>query len=157
MFIYDVLYINNVCVFWTLTINLMFLERQTHNFALRRNLKMSNLNDFEDFELEEATDAIKSKTPSSSKTPAGNKKNVYFQSTVGPSQKQEKMVVSEDAPIGDIKYTVSQVFGLPADEFHLSHAGRTMDPDDTLSNYGVDDGDTVLLIPVSTAGAGIDL
>ena len=117
---------------------------------------MSNTNEFEDFDLEsdlEATSAIKSKTPSSSKTPAGNKKNVYFQSTVGPSQKQEKMIVSEDAPIGDIKYTVSQVFGLPPDEFHLSHAGRTMDPDDTLANYGVDSGDTVLLIPVSTAGA----
>lgn len=117
---------------------------------------MSNTNEFEDFDLEndlEATPVIKSKTPAASKTPAGNKKNVYFQSTIGPSQKQEKMVVAEEAPIGDIKYTVSQVFGLPADEFHLSHAGRTMDPDDTLSNYGVEDGDTVLLIPVSTAGA----
>lgn len=117
---------------------------------------MSNTNEFEDFDLEndlEAAPVIKSKTPAASKTPAGSKKNVYFQSTVGPSQKQEKMVVAEEAPIGDIKYTVSQVFGLPADEFHLSHAGRTMDPDDTLSNYGVEDGDTVLLIPVSTAGA----
>lgn len=117
---------------------------------------MSNTNEFEDFDLEndlEAAPVIKSKTPAASKTPAGNKKNVYFQSTIGPSQKQEKMVVAEEAPIGDIKYTVSQVFGLPADEFHLSHAGRTMDPDDTLSNYGVEDGDTVLLIPVSTAGA----
>ena len=115
------------------------------------------MSEFEEFELEEemeATPAIKSKTPQSSKTPAGSKKNVYFQSTVGPSQKQEKMVVSENAPIGDIKYTVSQVFGLPADEFHLSHAGRTMDPDDTLENYGIENGDTILLIPVSTAGAG---
>ena len=78
---------------------------------------------------------------------------MYFQSTVGPSQKQEKMVVTEDAPIGDIKYTVSQVFDLPADEFHLSHAGRTLDPDDTLGNYDVEAGDTLLLIPVSTADA----
>ncbi len=115
------------------------------------------MSEFEEFDLEEeieATPAMKSKTPASSKTPAGSKKNVYFQSTVGPSQKQEKMVVSEAAPVGDIKYTVSQLFGLPADEFHLSHAGRTLDPDDTLENYGVDNGDTILLIPVSTAGAG---
>lgn len=115
------------------------------------------MSDFEEFDFEdemEATPAIKSKTPATkSKTPAGNKRNIYFQSTVGPSQKQEKMMVSENAPISDIKYTVSQVFGLPADEFHLSHAGRTMDPDDTLENYGVDDGDQILLIPVSTAGA----
>ena len=111
------------------------------------------MNEFEDLSTElEAPEVIKSKTPSSSKTPAGNKKTVFFQNTVGPSQRQEKMVVSDNAPIGDIKYTVSQVFGLPAEEFHLSHAGRTMDPDDTLENYGVDSGDTVLLIPVSTAG-----
>ena len=115
------------------------------------------MSDFEEFDLSEeveAQPAIKSKTPASSKTPAGSKKNVYFQSTVGPSQKQEKMVVADNAPIGDVKYTVSQVFGLPADEFHLSHAGRTMDPDDTFENYGIDNGDQILLIPVSTAGAG---
>ena len=117
------------------------------------------MSEFEDFNMEEevAEPAIKSKTPATtiSKTPAGSKRNVYFQSTVGPSQKQEKMTVSESAPIGDIKYTVSQVFGLPADEFHLSHAGRTMDPDDNLENYGIEDGDQILLIPVSTAGAGL--
>ncbi|MHA2249376.1 MAG: ubiquitin-like domain-containing protein, partial [Candidatus Kariarchaeaceae archaeon] len=106
------------------------------------------MNEFEDLSTElEAPETITSKTPSSSKTPAGKKLTTFFQNTVGPSQRQEKMVVSENAPIGDIKYTVSQVFGLPAEEFHLSHAGRTMDPDDTLENYGVESGDTVLLIP----------
>lgn len=102
----------------------------------------------EDFEEEE----IISKTPEKSKTPASKKISVYFQSTIGPSPKQEKLLVATDAPINDIKYTVSQIFGLPADEFHLSHAGRTCDPDDTLDDYGVEDGDTILLIPVSTAG-----
>lgn len=95
---------------------------------------------------------IKSKTPDKTKTPAGKKISVYFQSTIGPSPKQEKLVVGTDAPISDIKYTVSQIFGLPPDEFHLSHAGRTCDPDDVLEDYDVEDGDTVLLIPVSTAG-----
>jgi len=125
------------------------------------NKELQKMSEFEDLMIEdddfdtveEAQPVIKSKTPASSKTPAGNKISVYFQSTVGPSQKQEKMVVSENAPIGDIKYTVSQVFDLPADEFHLSHAGRTLDPDETLENYDVDAGDTLLLIPVSTAGA----
>ena len=106
--------------------------------------------DEEEEEVEEKD--IISKTPEKSKTPAGKKISVYFQSTIGPSPKQEKLVVATDAPIGDIKYTVSQIFGLPPDEFHLSHAGRTCDPDDTLEDYGVEDGDTVLLIPVSTAG-----
>lgn len=107
--------------------------------------------DFDDEVTE--TETIKSKTPASSKTPAGQKVTVYFQSTVGPNQKQEKLVVAEDAAIGDIKYTVGQIFGLPPEEFHISHAGRTCDPDDSLANYGVDNGDTLLLIPVSTAGA----
>ncbi len=106
--------------------------------------------DEEDEIVEE--DEIISKTPAKSKTPGSKKISVYFQSTIGPSPKQEKLVVATDAPIGDIKYTVSQIFGLPPDEFHLSHAGRTCDPDDTLVDYGVEDGDTILLIPVSTAG-----
>ena len=115
------------------------------------------MSEFEDLsfddEVENTTTEIKSKTPASSKTPAGQKVNVYFQSTVGPNQKQEKLVVSQDAPVGDLKYTVGQIFGLPPEEFHLSHAGRTCDPEDSLSNYGVESGDTILLIPVSTAGA----
>ncbi len=107
---------------------------------------------FDDEEEEFEEEEIISKTPAKSKTPASKKISVYFQSTIGPSPKQEKLVVATDAPIGDIKYTVSQIFGLPPDEFHLSHAGRTCDPDDTLEDYGVEDGDTILLIPVSTAG-----
>ena len=111
--------------------------------------------DEEEEEIEEEITSktpVKSKTPAISKTPASKKIGVYFQSTIGPSPKQEKLVVATDAPIGDIKYTVSQIFGLPPDEFHLSHAGRTCDSDDVLDDYGVEDGDTILLIPVSTAG-----
>ena len=108
--------------------------------------------DEEEEEEEFEEEKIISKTPAKSKTPGGKKISVYFQSTIGPSPKQEKLVVAVDAPIDDIKYTVSQIFGLPSDEFHLSHAGRTCDPDDVLEDYGVEDGDTILLIPVSTAG-----
>ena len=114
------------------------------------NFEELNFDDEEDI----STTEIKSKTPASSKTPGGKKVSVYFQSTVGPNQKQEKLIVAEETPIGDLKYTVSQIFGLPPEEFHISHAGRTCDPDDSLSNYGVENGDTLLLIPVSTAGRG---
>jgi len=103
-------------------------------------------------EEEEVEEEIISKTPEKEKTPGGKKISVYFQSTIGPAPKQEKLVVATDAPVSDIKYTVSQIFGLPADEFHLSHAGRTCDSGDVLEDYGVEDGDTILLIPVSTAG-----
>ena len=62
------------------------------------------------------------------------------------------MLVSLEAPVADLKYTISQLFSLEVNDFHLSHAGRTMDPDDTLGNYDVSEGDTILLIPVSIAG-----
>ena len=114
------------------------------------------MSEFEDLTIddEEPETTIKSKTPATSKTPAGEKVSVYFQSTIGPNQKQEKLVVSQNAPVGDLKYTVGQIFGLPPEEFHISHAGRTCDPDDNLENYGVEQGDVLLLIPVSTAGKG---
>lgn len=91
---------------------------------------------------------VKSKSPSSAK-----KISVFFQSTVGPSQRQEKMLISTEAPVNDLKYTLSQIFGLPAEEFHVSYAGRTLDPDDVVSNYDIEEGDTLLLIPVSVAGS----
>lgn len=107
--------------------------------------------DIDEIEEVEPKSKISAKKPSS-KTPSGSKVNVYFQSTIGPSQKQEKMLVSNDAAVGDVKYTVGQIFNLSPDDFHLSHAGRTLDPDDIFGNYDVEEGDNVLLIPVSTAG-----
>ncbi|RMG30726.1 MAG: hypothetical protein D6732_15800 [Methanobacteriota archaeon] len=132
----------------------MFVCCCDHVFAWSTT-QVITMSEFEDLSFEDddlLVNEIKSKTPATSKTPAGKKVTVYFQSTVGPNQKQEKLVVAKDAPIRDLKYTVGQIFGLPPDEFHISHAGRTCDPDDSLDNYGVEDGDSLLLIPVSTAG-----
>ena len=42
--------------------------------------------------------------------------------------------------------------GLNPSDFHLSHGGVTMDEANPLADYDVDNGDTVLLIPASTAG-----
>jgi molybdopterin converting factor small subunit len=112
--------------------------------------------DFDDFDanIEERT-TIKSKTPAHSKTPisgsAGSRKKVFFKSTVGP-ERTEKLSVGENAPVGDVKNTLSNIFGLNPDDFHLSHAGRTMDESAPIGDYGVDDGDEVLMIPHSTAG-----
>jgi molybdopterin converting factor small subunit len=115
-------------------------------------------NDFEmDFTEDEAVveQPIKSKTPATSKTPAsgsGKTKNVYFRSTIG-ADKSEKLAVGENTPISEIKETVGNVFGLSPNDFHLSHAGRTLDENSTPKDYSVDNGDEVLLIPMSTAGA----
>ncbi|MFX1535308.1 MAG: sumo domain-containing protein [Promethearchaeota archaeon] len=113
----------------------------------------SEFDDFEDLEEEEEykAPAVKSKQPTA-KIPSDRKISVFFKTTVGPGESTEKMVVSKDAPVKDIKYTVGQMFGLRPDDFHLSHGGRTLDPNDTIGNYDVENGDEVLLIPVSTAG-----
>ncbi len=119
------------------------------------------MSDFEDLSLdtlpEEEPVLVKSKTPASAKTPSnagpsGPKVNLFFKSTVGPGERTEKMVVGKNATVGDLKYTLGNVFGLDPDDFHLSSAGRTMDENDKVGNYDIGDGDEILLIPHSTAG-----
>jgi molybdopterin converting factor small subunit len=122
--------------------------------------------DFEDFDFDEdinsggstatATVQIKSKTPQVAKNPvtsnsAGSLKTIFFRSTVGPD-KTEKLAVGENAPIRDIKETLGNLFSLDPSDFHLSHAGRTMNEDASPADYSIDNGDEVLLIPHSTAG-----
>lgn len=120
------------------------------------------MSDFEEIEMnnnEEQPIVMKSKTPASAKTPAstsmGNKKNLFFRSTVGP-ERSEKLVVGDNTPIRDVKQTLSNMFGLSPDDFHLSHAGRTMSEDSPIRDYGVENGDEVLMIPHSTAGSDFD-
>ncbi|MFX0061226.1 MAG: ubiquitin-like domain-containing protein [Candidatus Hermodarchaeota archaeon] len=105
--------------------------------------------DFED--LEYKTPGIKSKEPVA-KTPSAEKIGVFFKATVGPGETTEKMAVSKNTPIRDIKSAVGQVFGLPPEDFHLSHAGRTLDPNETIGSCNIEDDDEILLIPLSTAG-----
>ncbi|MFX0208743.1 MAG: ubiquitin-like domain-containing protein [Candidatus Hodarchaeota archaeon] len=113
--------------------------------------------DFEDFdlEMEEEESPIKSKTPAQAKTPitggSGPRKNIFFKSTIGP-ERTEKLAVGENTPVGDVKDTLANIFALNPDDFHLSHAGRTMDEGAKVGDYGVDNGDEILMIPHSTAG-----
>ncbi len=121
---------------------------------------MSLNEDFEDLEdldaePETITPQIRSKTPAT-KTPRsgspGEKVNLFFKSTIGPGEKTEKLAVGKNTPVRDVKQTIGSLLGLNPDDFNLSHAGRIMDDDDIVGNYDVQDGDEVLLIPVSTAG-----
>ena len=114
------------------------------------------MSDYEDldFEIDEQS-SIRSKTPQS-KTPvsgssSGPRKNVFFKSTVGP-ERTEKISVGENTPVRDVKDTLANIFGLSPDDFHLSHAGRTLDESAPIGDYGLENGDEVLLIPHSTAG-----
>jgi hypothetical protein len=110
-----------------------------------------------------APPAISSKTPAKvvSKTPAkaaysggsgGEDISLYFSSTVGPGEKKQKLLVNTGNDISAIKSTVGNMFGLNPEDFHMTHGGVTLDEAKPLKNYRMKDGDTILLIPASTAG-----
>jgi len=120
----------------------------------------------EDFDMDldeeqRLSDSIDSKTPAiDSKTPAisgpvasgGKKINLFFMSTVGPGEKKQKLNVNTGNQVGAIKETIGNIFGLNPQDFHLSAGGVTMEESKPIMEYNVEDSDTVLLIPASTAG-----
>jgi hypothetical protein len=110
-----------------------------------------------DEELEEPsaktpTEEVKAKTPKVKAVPPGKKISVYFMSTIGPGEKKQKLLINTGNSVGDIKETVANLFGLDPADFHLSSGGITMDESSILSEYNVNDGEDILLIPASTAG-----
>ena len=117
---------------------------------------MSENEDFDEFDEQEEEgiepeSSIQEKTPQS-KRPQGTRVNLFFRSTIGPGEKLEKLSVDPDMPVQELSSTIGDIFGLDPQDFHLSISGRTMDNDDVLSNYDLEDGIEVLIIPVSTAG-----
>ncbi|TFG22941.1 MAG: hypothetical protein EU532_13940 [Promethearchaeota archaeon] len=103
-------------------------------------------------DLDEELEPVKSKTPSSKTPSTGRKVTLYFMSTIGPGEKKEKLVVNDGNRVNEIKQTLGNLFGLDPEEFHLSSGGVTMDENNQLKDYNVNDGDDILLIPASTAG-----
>lgn len=116
----------------------------------------NNNEDFEDLgeefkDLESSTEEIlKSKVPIE---PVGEGKQVtlYFRSTIGP-ERTEKVVVGQKTSVEELKETLGHIFNLASHDFHLIHEGRTWDREDIVENFNPDEGDLVLLIPISTAG-----
>lgn len=105
-----------------------------------------------DEDFDEELEPVKSKTPSSKTPSTGRKVTLYFMSTIGPGEKKEKLVVNDGNRVNEIKQTLGNLFGLDPEEFHLSSGGVTMDENNQLKDYHVNDGDDILLIPASTAG-----
>lgn len=119
-------------------------------------VKMSENEDFDEFdepeeEGNESLSPIQEKTPQS-KRPQGSRINLFFRSTIGPGEKLEKLNVDPEMSVKELSTTLGDIFGLDPQDFHLSVSGRTMDNDDVLSNYELEDGIEILIIPVSTAG-----
>lgn len=114
---------------------------------------MSDNEDFDEFEEFDGQEEDKKRSPTLvSKIPSGSKITVYFRSTIGPGEKLEKMSVDPETPITELKVTLGNLFALDPQDFHLSIGGRTLDNEDILSNYELEDGIEALIIPVSTAG-----
>jgi hypothetical protein len=105
-----------------------------------------------DEDFDEELEPVNSKTPSSKIPSTGKKLTLYFMSTIGPGEKKEKLTVNDANHVSDIKQTLGNLFGLDPDEFHISSGGVTMDENNQLRDYNVNDGDDILLIPASTAG-----
>ena len=95
---------------------------------------------------------VKSKTPATKAPSAGKKLTLYFVSTIGPGEKKEKLSVNDSNRVDDIKSTLGNIYGLDPNDFHLSSGGVTMDENNPLRDYDVNNGDDILLIPASTAG-----
>lgn len=102
--------------------------------------------------LDDEFEPVKSKTPASKTPVSGKKSTLYFMSTIGPGEKKEKLTVNDANKVSEVKRTLGNLFGLDPDEFHLSSGGVTMDENDQLKDYNVNNGDDILLIPASTAG-----
>lgn len=119
---------------------------------------LEDLEDFddEDDEIEESPSdipksEINSKTPVETVKTESKKISIYFISTIGPEKKQ-KLLINTGNLVGDIKQTVANLFALDPADFYFSALGITMDEQNPLKDYEVDDGDDILLIPASIAG-----
>lgn len=97
-------------------------------------------------------ESVKSKTPATKTPSAGKKLTLYFMSTIGPGEKKEKLSVNDSNRVDDIKSTLGNIYGLDPNDFHLSSGGVTMDENNPLRDYDINNGDDILLIPASTAG-----
>ena len=115
---------------------------------------MPDNEDFEDLdiEIEDDEEELQEEPIPKSKVPKGTRLTLYFRSTIGPGEKLEKLTVDTSMPVKELQSTLGDLFGLDPNDFHLSANGRTLDSDDIISNYDIEDGQEVLIIPVSTAG-----
>jgi len=105
-------------------------------------------------EVSENVWTIKSKTPGRSKKLLEEEKlSLYFVSTIGPGEKKQKLTINMGNIIYDIKETIGNLYGLIPVNFHLSHEGITLDEMKPLNDYNIKDGDEILIIPSSIAGA----
>ncbi len=108
--------------------------------------------DLDEADSKSPTDDFRVKTPERKPPSEGKKISIFFLSTIGPGEKKQKLLVYTGNTVGDIKETVANLFALDPSDFHLSSGGVTMDENDQLKDYNINDNDDILLIPASVAG-----
>ena len=128
----------------------LIITNQSDGIIMSENEDFEEL-DEEEEEIGEDDPSIQDKTPQEV-TPLSERITLFFRSTIGPGEKLEKLLVDIDMPVRELAETIGNIFALDPQDFHLSISGRTLDRDDILSNYEIEDGLEVLVIPVSTAG-----
>ena len=74
----------------------------------------------------EAAQPVSSKTPAAKAAPKGEQISLFFESTVGPGGKKQKLLVNTGNSVADVKTTVGNIFGLNPADFHLAQGGVTM-------------------------------
>jgi hypothetical protein len=113
---------------------------------------MSENEDFDELEIEEEEEEEILEAQMRTKVPSGTQIALFFRSTIGPGEKLEKISVNPEMGVSELKETLGGIFGLSPQDFHISISGRTLDSDDVLSNYDIENGLECLINPVSTAG-----
>ncbi|MFX0020697.1 MAG: hypothetical protein ACFE9S_00105 [Candidatus Hermodarchaeota archaeon] len=96
--------------------------------------------------------SIKAKTPAEVPVIEDKKITIYFLSTIGPSEKRQKLEIDTNNVIREIKETIGNMYGLNPLDFHLASGGITFDESLCLKDYNLVNGDEILIIPSSTAG-----
>ncbi len=115
------------------------------------NLKEIESKPYLDLELTKIPGLV-SKTPVQEPIQSGGKIIVFIISTIGPGEKKQDLTINLDNKISALKETIGNIYGLDSGNFHLSSGGITFDENLILSDYNLEDGDDILIIPSSTAG-----
>lgn len=59
---------------------------------------------------------------------------------------QKELSIAPEAPVSELARTVGELNGVPAEKVKLIHKAKTLEHTKTLGDYGVADGDSVVVV-----------
>ena len=110
--------------------------------------------DLEDLEPEVEVPQITAKTPQVVAKTLDKEPDIsiFLMTTIGPGEKNLSLEINPNTTIEDVKKTAGNMFGLNSYDFFLVYGGITLEETKKVKDYKVENGDTLMLIPASTAG-----